>query len=323
MADRHPVWFERAVPPELLAEVEAEVVVLGPANSAQPWAGLAAARGAVVGVSRFDEETIDRAPDLRVIARTGIGVDRVDISAATRRGIAVCNAPDAPTVSTAEHALALMLAVAKNLKAGEAGLRSGQEDRYARHHAIELEGTVLGLVGYGRIARRVAEAACALGMQVTAFDPNLPADAFDGTGRSASLSELLASADVVSLHLPLTPETAGSFGPAQFAAMKPGAVFVNTARGGLVDHDALLEALESGRLVGAGLDVTDPEPLDPDHPLLRRLDVVVTPHVASATVAGRIRLLRTAFRQVVMVLDGRRPPHLVNPAVWDRLVTRS
>lgn len=313
MSELRRVWFERPILPDLVAEVTSLVTVLGPGSPSDPLAGIATAQGAVVGVRRFEATVMDLAPGLRVIARTGIGVDSVDVDEATRRGILVCNAPAAPTVSTAEHTMALILAVSKNLALAQARLRAGDPDLYARHAGIELDGCTLGLVGFGRIARRVAVSARALGMEVAVFDPYL-ADVPAGTDLTATLGDLLARSDVVSLHIPLTPDNRGCFGREELAAMKPGAVFINTARGGLVDHRALLEALESGHLFGAGLDVTDPEPLPPGHPLLERSDVIVTPHVASATHAGRRRLFRTALDQVIQALDGLTPTHLVNPA---------
>ena len=316
--DRPPVWFERAIVPELVPEVAAAVTILGPSTAADPYAGLAAAVAAVASTLHYDAVLMDHAPQLRLIARTGIGYDRVDVAEATRRGIAVCNTPDAPTISTAEHAVTLMLMVAKNVKRAEARLREGGGDYYARHEAIELDGKTLGLVGLGRIARRVARIGEGLGMHVAAFDPFLPETDFPpSVVRAASLAELLGLADVISLHVPLSDATRGMIGAAQFAQMKRGAVFVNTARGGLVDGDALLDALDAGRLFGAGLDVTEPEPLPADHPLLHRDDVVVTPHVASATADARVRIFRAAFDQVVQELAGQRPDHLVNPEVWD------
>lgn len=312
-----PVWFERPIPPELVAEVAGSVTILGPSTADDPHAGLAAARAAVASTLRYDAALMDRAPDLRVIARTGIGYDLVDVAEATRRGIAVCNTPDAPTISTAEFAVTLLLLVAKNVRRAESDLRRGVGGYYARHTAIELDGKVLGLVGFGRIARRVGRACEALGMRVAAYDPYLPPEAFPSdVARAESLERLLGEADVVSVHVPLTDATRGMFGREQFGWMKPGAVFVNTARGGLVDGGALIAALDEGRLFGAGLDVTDPEPLPVDHPLLLRDDVVVTPHIASATADARARIFRAAFEQVVDALAGRRPAHLVNPEAW-------
>jgi len=317
--DKPRVWFERAIPPDLVPDVEASVTILGPSTATEPYAGLATASAAVASALRYDAALMDRAPQLRLIARTGIGYDRVDVAEATRRHIAVCNTPDAPTVSTAEHAATLMLTVAKNVKHAEAELREGRGDAYARHQAMELDGKMLGLVGLGRIARRLAIIGEGLGMHVLAFDPFLVAgDIPLSIGRATSLADLLAMADVVSLHVPLSDANRGMIGVDQFAQMKRGAVFINTARGGLVDADALLAALDGGHLFGAGLDVTDPEPLPPDHPLLHRDDVVVTPHIASATAEARVRIFRAAFQQVVQGLAGRRPEHLVNPEVWDR-----
>ena len=301
--------------------VGASCLVLGPGTDADRYAGIEDAFGAIAGASVYDGPVMDRAPGLRVIARTGIGYDAVDITAATTRGIAVCNTPDGPTISTAEHAVTLMLMVAKSVKPSEAALRTGTSaDYYARHAGTELAGKVLGLVGFGRIARRVATIAEAIGMRVVAFDPFLdPTSVPRGVTLVESLGDLLPVADVISVHVPLTEASRGMFDAARFAAMKPGALFINTARGGLVDQDALLAVLDAGRLHGAGLDVMTPEPLPSDHPLLGRDDVVVTPHVASATADGKLRILRAAFEQAMAVVHGERPDHLVNPEVWDRV----
>jgi len=320
---RPPVWFERPVLPEFASTVAAACTILGPATDDDPYAGVATAVAAVAGAARYDEAFMAHAPKLLVIARTGIGYDAIDVAAATRRGIAVCNTPDGPTVSTAEHAVTLMLLVAKNVKASESALRTGMSrSYYGSHEGIELEGKMLGLVGFGRIARHVARIVRGLGMQVITFDPYVVASAVPARiGRADTLEDLLRGADVVSVHVPLTEASRGMFGPAQFASMKPRSVFINTARGGLVDNDALLDALETGRLFGAGLDVTSPEPLPSGHPLLNRDDVVVTPHVASATADGKARMFRAAFRQAIDVVEGRRPVHLVNPEVWERFAS--
>lgn len=314
------VWFERPVLPEMLPTVAAKCTILGPATDEDPYAGVDTAVAAVVGAAPCDAAFMDRAPDLKVIARTGIGYDAVDVAAATQRGIAVCNTPDGPTVSTAEHAVTLMLLVAKNVRGAETAARTGTSSGYySRHEGIELDGKVLGLVGFGRIARHVARIAGGLGMRITVFDPYLAPSAISaGIDRADTLEALLAIADVVSVHVPLTDASRGLFGASAFRSMKPGAIFINTARGGLVDHDALLEALGAGHLFGAGLDVTSPEPLPAGHPLLERDDVVVTPHVASATADGKARIFRVAFEQAMAVVEGRRPEHLVNPEVWER-----
>jgi phosphoglycerate dehydrogenase-like enzyme len=318
-----PLWFERPVLPGLASAVEASCMVLGPGSAEDRYAGIESAVGAIVGASPYDGTVMDRAPGLRVIARTGIGYDAVDVAAATARGIAVCNTPDGPTISTAEHAVTLMLMVAKKVKPSEASLIAGSSGGYyARHEGIELAGKVLGLVGFGRIARRVAAMAESIGMRIVVFDPYVDAAAVPRhIGRAETLDDLLRGADVVSVHVPLSDASRGMFDAERFGAMKRGAVFVNTARGGLVDQDALLAALDSGQVVGAGLDVTHPEPLPVGHPLLGRDDVVVTPHVASATADGKVRILRAAFDEAIAAIGGRRPQHLVNPEVWDRVVS--
>ena len=241
-------------------------------------------------------------PRLRVVSRVGIGYDNVDLGAASAAGVVVCNTPDGPTVSTAEHTWALLLAVARELPSRAAAGRDGLAGSPIGT-ALELDGRVLGLVGYGRIARRVAAAGRAFGMHVLAADPFVTASG-DGTD-IVSLDEVLRESDVVSLHAPATPETRHLICAQTISGMKPGALLINSARGTLVDQEALLDALDSGHLGGAGLDVTDPEPLPVGHPLLAHAKVIVTPHIASSTVAGRRRLYAMAIDNALAVLDGR------------------
>jgi D-3-phosphoglycerate dehydrogenase / 2-oxoglutarate reductase len=320
-ADRPLIWFERPVLPALAPTVAATCTVLGPGTAEDPYAGIDDAVAAIVGSAPFDGPDMDRARDLRVIARTGIGYDSVDVPAATARGIAVTNTPDGPTVSTAEHAVMLMLMAAKQVRPSVTALMTGTAGgHYARHEGIELAGKVLGLVGLGRIARRVATIGGGIGMRVIAFDPYIDPGAVPaGIQLVATLDELLPVADVVSVHIPLTDASRGLFDTARFASMKSGAVFVNTARGAIVDQAALLDALDSGRLFAAGIDVTDPEPLPADHPLLHQANLVVTPHIASATAEGKLRSLESAFEQAIAVVHGERPAHLVNPEAWGRM----
>jgi D-3-phosphoglycerate dehydrogenase len=318
VVSRPLVWFEREILVDLRAGVAARATILGPASATpdDPYRGLPTAAGIVASQHIYSGELMDLAPGLTVISRTGIGYEKVNVAAATERGIAVCNTPDAPTVSTAEHTIALLLMVAKNIKRSETELKGGGSDFYARHVGIELEGLTLGLIGYGRIARRVAGFARGFGMQIAAFDPYADDAAFEAAARHDSLAGLVEQSDVLSLHVPLTADNAGLVDTDLLAAMKPGAILINTARGGLVDLAALEAALESGHLFGAGLDVTDPEPLPPNHPLLRRIDVVVTPHVAAGTAGAKRKIFTTAFEQVMQVFNGTRPQHLVNPEVW-------
>ena len=276
----------------------------------------------IVGsVGLWGEDACRRFPELKVVARPGIGYENVDVAACAAHGVAACNAPDAPTVSTAEHALALMLAVAKRLKPAERRLRAASSDLrgLSEPGALELDGRTLGLIGCGRIGSRLGGYAEPLGMRVLAHDPHLAAAP---VGDLVGLDELWATADVVSLHAPASPATRRIVNAAALAAMHPGVLLVNCARGSLVDQAALLSALEAGHVAGAALDVTEPEPLPPDHPLLQRDDVIVTPHVASTTTVGHIRLISHALDQVLTWLRGGTPAHLLDPAAADPAVDR-
>lgn len=296
--DLPSLFFDRPFPAEYGHLVDGRAHICGPDD-----AELATAHGVVAGATRrWDAEAFALGPNLRVISRTGIGYDNVVVSDADAAGIAVCYAPDAPSVSTAEHALALLLAITKGLPAhidrASQGLPGGTAS------GLELDGRVLGLVGLGRIARRVAVAGVALGMQVVASDPFVTDSGIVGVSM-ASLDEVLATADVVSLHAPAIAETRHLIGPATLARMKPGSYLVNCARGSLVDQDALLASLDAGHLAGAALDVTEPEPLPVDHRLLTHPLVIVTPHVASSTGAGRRRLYEQAIDNALNVVAGR------------------
>lgn len=268
--------------------------------------------------SRFDAALMQRAPNLKVISRTGIGVDNVSIPDASARGIAVCNAPDVPTRATAQHAITLMLATLKHLHQVDRALEKGERhDFYSQHRAIEFEGLQLGLVGLGRIGGKVAQYGRGLGMVVTAYDPYLPTEQFPkpGIGRAKSLEGLLAQSDVISLHVPASAENIGLMNAARFAQMKAGSYLINTARGSLVDEVALVAALESGHLHGAGLDVFQVEPPPPDHPLLHRDDVIATPHIGGVSISSRERFWEEALTQAVQYLKGERPANLVNPEI--------
>ncbi|WP_419850751.1 NAD(P)-dependent oxidoreductase [Candidatus Poriferisocius sp.] len=306
------IWIDRTPPSEIKIPPDVELVD-GPEH----------ADGVVVAADQpWDDEACRRLPNLKVVARSGIGYDNVDVAACAAHGVAVCNTPDAPTVSTAEHALALMLAVAKRLKSSEVRLASGTAGgpgRLTGPGALELDGRTLGLVGCGRIGSRLGRYAEALGMIVLVYDPYLDTAP---VGELAGLDQLWASADVVSLHAPATAETRHIVNTDSLAAMRPGVVIINCARGALVDQEALLAALDSGHVGGAGLDVTEPEPLPPDHPLLGRDNVVVTPHVASTTTAGIVRLIGQALEQALIWLRDGTPEHLLDPAAAHPSVDR-
>jgi phosphoglycerate dehydrogenase-like enzyme len=255
------------------------------------------------GVRPWNADAFALAPHCRVISRVGVGYDNVTVADAIAAGIVVCNTPMAPMVSTAEHTLALLFAVTKHLPHHVARAQQGLKGEPVGR-ALELDGRTLGLVGIGRIATRVAIAAQALGMRVLAADPGVASSPLPGV-ELVTFDQLLAESDVVSLHAPALPSTRQMINADTLSRMQPGAFLVNCARGVLVDHDALLAAIDSGHLAGAGLDVTDPEPLPAGHPLLDRPNVVVTPHIASATVAGRRRLYEHSVENALAVLDGR------------------
>ena len=225
-------------------------------------------------------------------------------------------------MSTAEHALALLLAVSKRVKPAERGLAAGLGDYRVNHRALELQGRTLGLLGCGRIGSRVGRYGAALGMRVLVHDPHLDAARVAETGEPVDLDGLWRDSDAVSLHAPATAATRHIVDARAVASMKPGVIIINCARGALIDHDALLAGLESGRISGAGLDVTEPEPLPVGHPLLGRDDVIVTPHVASSTTAGMVRLLDQALGQAAQWLRGGSPEHLLDPAAADPAVDR-
>lgn len=320
------VWTHAAFEPEVLAVFDnlAAVIATPPAESADWYAQAATCVGLIVGGNHsFTGEVMDRlGPQLRVIARPGIGVDRIDLAAATERGILVVNTPDGPTESTAEHAIALMLALTKRVALGDRDLRRGQgwTDYGAIPIGLEAYGRTLGLVGLGRIGGRVAEIARALGMRVLAFDPYAaPARAEAlGVALAGTLEEVLASADVVSLHCPAIPSTYRLINARTLALMRPGSYLINVARGTIVDEAALVEALRSGHLAGAGLDVFDPEPAAADNPLFSMPNTICTPHIASYTAASVLRMREMVCAQVAMALRGERPTELVNPEVWER-----
>lgn len=249
-------------------------------------------------------EDLRLAPRLRVIGRSGIGVDNVDVAAARARGIPVVVAPGAAARAVAEGALALLLAVAKKLPELGDAVRSGDWAARDRVEVLDLESATLGIVGYGRIGRELADLARGLGMRVLAHDPYV-GDA------ETPLDVLFAQSDFVSLHAPLIPQTRGLVSPQLLARAKPGLILVNTSRGGLISSlDDLLSALDDGRLGGVGLDVFDPEPPDSSHPLFAHPRVVVTPHALGLTRGSREAVFRAMAEGVAAALRGERPEHV-------------
>lgn len=250
-------------------------------------------------------DLMDKAPRLRVIGRAGVGVDNIDLEAAKTRGIIVVNAPQATTDAVAEHTLALLFAVARGIPQADASMKQGKWEK-KRFMGVELTGRTLGLVGIGRIGAAVAQRARGLGMYVLAYDPYLPREVIAQRGAEPvpTLDDLLARADVVSVHVPLTEETRHLIDREALAKMKPGAILLCTARGGVVDEDALLEALEQGHLYGAGLDVFEHEPPGAT-PLVTHPRVVATPHIAAQTEEAQRRAALDIAEEVWAALEGR------------------
>lgn len=257
---------------------------------------------------------------LQIVARYGIGVDNIAVDVATSRDVVVTNVPDYCVEEVAEHALALLLACARRLTLYDRSIREGNWNSKIAMPLFRVQGKTLGVIGFGQIGKRVAAKAQALGLNVIAFSPHLtPAEAQALGCRAVSFDDLLQAADFISLHLPLTSQTAGMFDRRKFKRMKPGATFINTSRGGLVDSDALAEALGSGQVAAAGIDVLPQEPPDPAEALLKRDNVVVTPHVAFYSEESLAELQTRTAQAVRHVLQGTMPESVVNPEVLNRI----
>jgi D-3-phosphoglycerate dehydrogenase len=248
--------------------------------------------------TKVTAEVMDAAKNLRVIGRAGVGVDNIDVKAATQRGIVVMNAPDGNTITTGEHTMALLVALARKVPPACASLKEGRWEK-KKFVGVELFGKTLGIVGLGRIGRVVATRAKGFGMKIVAYDPFLAPEQAGELGiESASLDEVFARADFLTVHTPMTPETRGIVGAEAFAKMKRGVRVINCARGGLVDEDALLKALDAGLVAGAALDVFSTEPPPADHPLLHRDDVIVTPHLGASTTEAQEGVAVTVAEQM-------------------------
>ena len=320
-----PVFVSYPVPSpglEILSEAfEVRVHSEEPPPDADALAhGAEGCRGMMTLVrDQVDAALLDRLPGLRAVANYGVGYDNIEVAEATRRGIVVTNTPDVLTAATADLALALLLAATRRLGEGERLVRSGRPWAWNPKMmlGLELEGATLGIVGMGRIGMAVAQRAQGFGMKLvyTSRRPHPDADALGA--RRVTMDELLAAADVVSIHVALTAETRHLVDDAALAKMKPTAYLVNTARGPVVDEAALARALKSGQIAGAGLDVYEREP-QVEPALLELENVVLLPHLGSATTRARSEMARVAATNLVAALSGERPANPVNPEVLDR-----
>ncbi len=316
------VWREVPFFSTALERIPSHVALIEAAQPpAAPWSNALPAQALFAhSVTPYDAAVFEQLPNLRILQRTGIGVDNVNLEDATRCGVVVCNTPDGPTESTAEHTVAMLLNLAKRVKQGNDALAQGRfGPRGGVLIGVEVRSKTLGLIGLGRIGRRVARI-CRGGfdMEVLAYDPFVTEEQAAAFGVTpATLEDVLRRSDFVSLHAPVTPETYRLINRERIALMKPGAFLLNLARGPLVDVEALLEAVDSGKLAGAGIDVFDPEPPLADSRLRNHPLILATPHSATLTIEGRVRIEELAVERVLAFFRGERPPDVVNPAVWD------
>ena len=264
--------------------------------------------------AQVTDKVIDAVPDCRGVARFGIGLDNIAVDTATRQGIPVTYIPDYCVAEVADHALALLLACARNVAFFYARTKAGEYDLRAAPAMQRLSGCVLGLVGLGRIGAEVAKRARAFGLETIAHTPS--GDPRDSGCQLVSFEELLERSDFVSLHCPLTAESRGMFALPQFERMKRSAYLINTSRGGVIVTNDLWTALQRKEIAGAALDVFDPEPPDLSQPLYRDERVIVTPHAAFVSQQSLAELRQRVARQIADMLHGRRPEHLVNPQIW-------
>ncbi len=323
------VFVTEAIHPEAMAILEKSVQVIR-ARGASPEAFLEAlseAEGVILRKSRITAQQMKHAPRLRIIARHGVGFDTVDIKEATRRGIIVTNTPGANTESVAEVAIGFMISCLRRFNRAQGILRSHSQGSLSLAEIVadqnltgmDLEGKVLGIIGTGRIGSAVArKCRAAFDMKVLGYDPYVEADkmAVWGVQKVESFKELFPAIDILTIHCPLTEETRGMVGREELRMMKPGAYVINTARGGILDEAALYEALRSGHIAGAALDVWEKEPPDFSHPLLGLENVMATPHIAGTAEESLRRMAITAVEELLTALRGERPRFVANPEIW-------
>jgi glyoxylate reductase len=327
--DRPRVFVSRLIPDEGIRPIkEATDARIWEDELPPPRAALLEAIAGCDGVvalltDRVDDEFLDAAgPQLKVVSNYAVGFDNVDVPACTKRGVAVGNTPGVLTETTADLAFALLMAAARRVPEGDRYVRAGKWKTWGPLLLLgpDVHGATIGIVGFGRIGQAVARRARGFGMKVVyqdvhRADPAVEAE-FEAT--SLPLEDLLPQSDFVSLHVNLTPQTRGLIDAEKLSWMKPSAVLVNTSRGPVIDHAALAEALTSGKLFAAALDVTDPEPIPPDDPLVGLETCLIVPHIASASRATRAKMAEMAAANLLAGVRGERIPTPVNPEVYDR-----
>ena len=312
-------WPDLEIEKDVLAAVDGEVMLAGDGTPDEIIALAPQADAILTCWKDVPAEALDIAPNCQMVSRYGIGLDNIPIGRATELGMLVTNVPDFCLEEVSDHVMALLLATARQLfPLARTPERSGWT-RETPRPIPRVKGQTLGLIGFGNIARARVPKALGFGLRVIAYTPRLrPQDAPQGVEVTNDLSEMLAASDYVSIHCPLTEETAHLIDDAALAQMKSDALLINTSRGGVIDEEALTRALREGRIGGAALDVTDPEPPSGDNPLLTLENVIVTPHAAFYSVAATAELARKAAENVVTVLRGEVPKTLINAEVLDQ-----
>ncbi|AEB06450.1 D-isomer specific 2-hydroxyacid dehydrogenase NAD-binding protein [Coriobacterium glomerans PW2] len=295
-----------------------EVVIPDNGDSDEILEQLKQVDGFILRIGKIDRKAIEACPKLRVITRPGVGVDNVDVQAATEHGIPVVVCPAVNFHAVAEHTLTLMLALSKNLLESAEETRKGNFAIRNKYAAFEFAGKTLTLLGFGKIGREVARLCCALEMKICVYDPYVKREDIEGLSYDyeSDLMRAIGQGDFVSLHMPSTPQTRGMIGTEQLAAFKSSAFFINCARGDVVDEDALIDALESHVIAGAGLDVLKDEPMRADNPLFKMDNVIITPHMAAQTRETTERTVLAAVEGTLAVLRGEKWESVCNPEVY-------
>ncbi|WP_425059000.1 Hydroxypyruvate reductase [Sporomusa carbonis] len=300
-------------------EGKVEVAITNTGKPQEMLPELFDADGLIIRIGSIDRATMLAAKNLKVIGRPGVGVDDVDVASATELGIPVVIAPGANTLSVAEHALALIFAAAKDILNSDKKTRAGEFHVRNSYKAFELFGKTLGLVGYGNIGRELARLSSSVGLKVMVYDPFVNRESIEKQGYQyeQDLDQLLRNADVISLHVPLTDKTKGLIGEREFNLMRSTAILVNCARGGVIDEQALAQALRTNRIHSAALDVLAVEPVRADDPLVGFDNVIITPHMAGLTQEAATGVATMAAEGVLAVINGEKWPYVANKEVYD------
>lgn len=318
------IWYDVEIPTAVKIDLQKHVSLIGPLigpDKHDKLTGLEFADAAIVsaGFPAKNQATFDRAKNLKLLTRVGIGYDSVDLDLATISGICVTNTPDAPTEATAEFAINLMLALMRPVRQSNQMMKSGLWQRSSEEVGTELADKTLGIIGFGRIGRRVAEIALAFRMQVIVYDPFVDSEVANSFNVNVVnvLHPLYKASDIISLHVPLCEETYGLIDKNALSQMKKGAVVINVSRGPVVVEPDLFEALNIGHIGGAGIDVWNPEPPASDHPLVKLDNVIATPHIAAMSKEMLHKSYNVALKAFMSLMNGERPDNLLNPNVWE------